>query len=188
MRYSVVLDEKEHFIDIDKTDQQWVIAVDERSIVVNSAQINAGHISLLIDGYSYDLRVHPVLVDGGATDTLTFEVVMDGVPRVVELVDQRRHALSGMAKGRHGGGDAQIKAPMPGLVVNVLVTAGDSVEHNQRVVVLEAMKMQNDLLTPKAGIVKAVKAEKGQAVNQGQVLVIVGDPAGVEILEEDPEE
>jgi biotin carboxyl carrier protein len=62
---------------------------------------------------------------------------------------------------------------MPGLVVNVLVQPGDIVTQNQTVVVLEAMKMENDLPAPVAGMVKEVRVSKGQTVDQGEVLIVI---------------
>ena len=68
---------------------------------------------------------------------------------------------------------------MPGLVVQIPVAVGDTVEAGQTVIVLEAMKMENDLTAPRAGIVKAVHVTKGQTVNQDAVLAIVGDADAV---------
>jgi pyruvate carboxylase subunit B len=90
----------------------------------------------------------------------------------VEVVDERtRHirSLAGPGRARSGGG--ALKAPMPGLVIRVLVEPGQSVEAGQGVVVLEAMKMENELKAPAAGVVRAVRAEVGRAVEKGEVLV-----------------
>jgi biotin carboxyl carrier protein len=69
-----------------------------------------------------------------------------------------------------------MKAPMPGLVVNLPVALGDLVQRGQTVAVLEAMKMENDLTAPRSGVVKDIKVAKGQAVNQGQALLVIGEP------------
>jgi len=76
---------------------------------------------------------------------------------------------------------------MPGLVSNVLAAVGDEVMRGQNIVVLEAMKMENDLTTPRQGIVKSLRVAKGQAVNQGDLLAIIGDPAGSPPSDEDDE-
>ncbi|HEU5368134.1 MAG TPA: acetyl-CoA carboxylase biotin carboxyl carrier protein subunit, partial [Ktedonobacterales bacterium] len=93
----------------------------------------------------------------------------------VRLEDERERALASLTGSSHDGGDATVKAPMPGLVVNIPVAVGDAVQRGQTVAVLEAMKMENDLAAPRNGVIKEVKAAKGQAVNQGQPLVIVGE-------------
>ena len=143
----------------------WVIAV--------------GHLSLLVAGQSFDVWVQPIASE--TADTQTFDIMLDGVPRIVDIVDERRRALAGLAKAPVLTGEVIIKAPMPGLVAQVLVMPGDKVVRNQRVVVLEAMKMQNDLTAPRAGIVRSVKTAPGQAVNQGQPLIIIGEPEGEDI-------
>ncbi|MBC7929115.1 MAG: biotin/lipoyl-binding protein, partial [Rubrivivax sp.] len=70
-------------------------------------------------------------------------------------------------------GRAQINAPMPGKVVRVLVEAGQAVEAGAGLVVVEAMKMQNELKSPKTGTVSEVRVEPGATVNAGDVLVII---------------
>ncbi len=91
---------------------------------------------------------------------------------VVEVVDERtRHirSLAGAPEGRLGGG--AVKAPMPGLVVRVQVAVGDLVEPGDSLVVLEAMKMENELRAPQGGRVAAIGVEAGMAVEKGEVLV-----------------
>jgi biotin carboxyl carrier protein len=90
----------------------------------------------------------------------------------VTLSDPKRLRGAAAAGGEHGG-RAQIKAPMPGKVVRVLVEAGQTVEAGQPVVVVEAMKMQNELKSPKSGTVAELRAAPGATVNAGDVLVIV---------------
>jgi biotin carboxyl carrier protein len=184
MRYSVMIGGRQHSLVVEQDDRHhWHATLDDVPLMVDAAQLapdlsgDAGHLSLLIGDRSYDVYVRP-LPGESTSDSQSYEALIAGEPYVVELVDERRRALSGVAKGKGGGGEVTIKAPMPGLVVNVLVAPGDTVAHGQRVVVLEAMKMQNDLTSPRAGVVRAVKTETGQAVSQGQPLVVIGDPAG----------
>ena len=90
----------------------------------------------------------------------------------VTLTDPK-HLRGASAGGGEQGGRAQIKAPMPGKVVRVLVEAGQAVEAGQPVVVVEAMKMQNELKSPKSGTVAELRAAPGSTVNAGDVLVVV---------------
>jgi biotin carboxyl carrier protein len=131
---------------------------------------------MLVGDHSYEAyaRLAP---DADAEGT-TVEVMIEGRPYIVTVEDERTRALASLAGGAHVSGDAPIRAPMPGLVVNVLAEQGSAVERGQTVVVLEAMKMENDLTTPRAGVIKAVRVERGQTVNQGDVLVVVGDAEG----------
>jgi biotin carboxyl carrier protein len=90
----------------------------------------------------------------------------------VEVVDERtRHIQSLTAGAKRQRGPVILRAPMPGLVVRVLVEPGQEVPAGAGLVVLEAMKMENELKAPAAGTVGAVRAQAGQAVEKGQVLV-----------------
>jgi pyruvate carboxylase subunit B len=89
-----------------------------------------------------------------------------------EVFDERtRHIRSLTAGGDRARGPATLRAPMPGLVVRVLVEAGQQVAAGTGLVVLEAMKMENELKAPAAGMVSLIRAEAGAAVEKGQVLV-----------------
>jgi biotin carboxyl carrier protein len=120
---------------------------------------------LLVDGRSVALAVDPV---GRGRWALTRR----GERWEAEVVDERtRHirALTGGAEGARGPG--VLRAPMPGLVVRVLVEAGQSVGQGAGLVVLEAMKMENELKAAASGTVRGVRVKPGEAVEKGQVMV-----------------
>ncbi len=122
-------------------------------------------LSLLLDGQSYEIRITPspdgVLKLQTGLQEFTAEVVD---PRAWR---GRRHgALE--AEGRQ-----QVVAPMPGKVVRVLVEVGDKVEAGQGLLVVEAMKMQNEIRSPKGGTVERLHVKEGQPVNAGDALCIV---------------
>jgi biotin carboxyl carrier protein len=97
-----------------------------------------------------------------------------GASTRVTLVDARSRARRAAAGGRQEiAGRVELKAMMPGRVVNVLVKAGDEVAQQQGVVVVEAMKMENELKSPKGGKVVEVKVAPGQAVEKGEVLIVI---------------
>lgn len=147
----------------------------------------AGHYSLLLGAQSFDVFVQPVSADEEDGTSRVFEVYVRGQMYRVRLADERARALASLAGGAHASGDANIRAPMPGLVSSVLVEEGTEIQRGQAVVVLEAMKMENDLPAPRAGIVKSLRVSKGQTVNQGDLLVVIGDPAGTPPPDEDDE-
>jgi pyruvate carboxylase subunit B len=90
----------------------------------------------------------------------------------VEALDERTHAIRQLAgPAARAAGPLALLAPMPGLVVRVSVRPGDQVQAGQGVVVIEAMKMENELKAPAAGVVKAVQVAAGSAVEKGAVLV-----------------
>jgi biotin carboxyl carrier protein len=94
----------------------------------------------------------------------------------VEALDERRRAIRDMTgKGAVHAGPAPLVAPMPGLVVRVNVQPGDVVQAGQPLVVMEAMKMENELRSTSDGVVKAIRAQPGTAVDKGAVLVELGE-------------
>ncbi|MBS1828780.1 MAG: acetyl-CoA carboxylase biotin carboxyl carrier protein subunit [Acidobacteria bacterium] len=98
-----------------------------------------------------------------------YVVDLNGQILEFELEDPRELSSGSRHHGRQGRAD--IVAPMPGKVVRVLVSAGDAVEEGQGLVVVEAMKMQNEMKAPKDGKVTAVSAKEGASIAAGQVLV-----------------
>ena len=101
-----------------------------------------------------------------------WQVGLAGARYDAKVVDERTRHIQSLAAGAvTQAGPAVLKAPMPGLVVRVMVVPGDHVAAGQGLVVLEAMKMENELRAPAGGIVGSVSAVPGQAVEKGQVLV-----------------
>ena len=131
-----------------------------------------GRFSLLIAGQSFEVFARRI-VKSDEEGSQTYEIAFDGQRFEVQVEDEREKMLTGSIKSAHDTGEAKIRAPMPGLVIGVPVEVGSNVERGQTVIVLEAMKMENDLAAPKAGVLKEIKASKGQTVNQGDVLVII---------------
>ena len=101
----------------------------------------------------------------------TYSVSIDNHRISVEFLDGRA-ALQRAAHRAHDG-LVELKAPMPGKVVRLLVAEGSEVKAGQGIVVMEAMKMQNEIKSPKAGTVRKVNVTEGLAVNAGQVLAVV---------------
>jgi len=122
-----------------------------------------GVYSVLMGGRSYDARVeeHP----SGLV------IALEGYRFEVAVRDPRRLARGAASRGRQA--IESIAAPMPGKVVRVLVAPGDSVETGQGLVVVEAMKMQNEMKSPRAGRVVSVAAREGATVAAGEVLATV---------------
>jgi acetyl/propionyl-CoA carboxylase alpha subunit len=139
--------------------------VDGRAVVVDVRLLEPGVMSLLIGDAEGPGRQYRCVLDGDG-------VVIDGRRYGFEVEDPRS------LQGRRGAGAGTegpraVKAPMPGRVVRLLVEAGESVEEGQGVVVIEAMKMQNELKSPKTGRVVRVGAAVGDTVGSGDVLVVV---------------
>lgn len=127
-------------------------------------EVEPGLYSILRNGRSHVARV-------AAHPQQGLKVELDGRTSSVSLRDPR--AMSRKGAGGAGAGRKSIMAPMPGKVVRVLVAAGDAVEEGQGLVVVEAMKMQNEMKAPKAGAIIEVRTEAGATVAAGEVLVIL---------------
>ena len=123
-------------------------------------RLDAGVSAVLIGGSIY--RVAP-----GAPG----EWAINGVPVAAEAFDPR--ALRSRRGSASAHGRANISAPMPGKIVQFLAAMGDQVEAGQGLVVVEAMKMQNEMKSPKSGRVVEVRAKAGSAVAAGEVLMVV---------------
>jgi biotin carboxyl carrier protein len=143
---------------------QLVATIDGRRVEADAAKISPGVYSILLGGHSLEVRVE-AQVDGMLVHTA-------GREYRVEIVDLRswRRSRSGRIDL---AGRQQIAAPMAGKVVRVLVAPGQQVETGQGLLVVEAMKMQNEIRTPKTGTVERLLAKEGQAVNSGEVLAVI---------------
>ncbi len=123
-----------------------------------------GVYSVLMNGRSYDARVEET--PGGG-----LVVVIDGYRFSIDAQDPRR--WSAKARGRGGEGAQSLTAPMPGKIVRILVTSGDTVQAGQGLLVVEAMKMQNEIKAPRAGRVISIPSREGATVGAGEVLVTI---------------
>lgn len=145
------------------------VTVDGRAHDVDAVRIGEFGLSLLADGeaaVSREITVAP----SGARGALL--VGLDG-RTVAASVNARRTGRGPAEGGGHAHGEQAVAAPMPGRVVRVLVAPGDEVAARQGVVVVEAMKMENELRSPKAGRIKEVAVSPGMSVEAGRVLVVV---------------
>ncbi|MGA2115395.1 MAG: biotin/lipoyl-containing protein [Bryobacteraceae bacterium] len=128
------------------------------------AEVTPGVYSVLLDGRSYEARVDQT-PDG-------LVVVVNGTRFPIEVRDPRR--WSARSGGRAGDGVQNLLAPMPGKVVRVLAKPGDMVEAGQGILVVEAMKMQNEMRAGRAGRVLSIAVQEGATVKADEVLARIG--------------
>ena len=141
--------------------------IDGRRYELDVYESAPGSYLLIADGRVFDCRVEGRPESGKQT-----KVVVGTTQYAVTLTDPRRLRSAAGLVG-HGDDVARIVAPMPGKVVRVLVAVGDQVKAGAGIVVVEAMKMQNEMKTPKAGKVITLRAELGATVNAGDVLAVI---------------
>jgi len=141
--------------------------IDERRYELDVHESGASGYLLVANGQVFDCRV-----EGRPESGLPLEVIVGTTRYAITLNDPKRLGSAASAS-THAGDGARLIAPMPGKVVRVLVALGDQVEAGASIVVVEAMKMQNEMKSPKAGTVIALNIETGDTVNGGDVLVVI---------------
>ncbi|HEV7553760.1 MAG TPA: biotin/lipoyl-containing protein [Candidatus Angelobacter sp.] len=164
MIYEVTLGKKIYRVELTRAGERWKCTLDGRELPVDVVYRQNGVLSLLLDGRSYEVKQETV---GAETR------VVVGHERFSASVRDPRSFRSRRRAGVAEEGVMKVKAPMPGKVVRVLVGVGTQVELGQSVIVIEAMKMQNELKAPKKGVVKKISVAEGAAVDAGQALAEV---------------
>ena len=164
MFYEVIVNGKSHRLELEKAAVGWECRLDGQAVNIDAVIACRDVLSLLVDGHAYEIKREQT-----ATDLRMWV----GTTRfAVELRDPRSLRSRNQAAGDEKG-PRKISAPMPGRVVRLLVAENSEVEAGQGIIVVEAMKMQNEIKSPKKGIVKRILAIPGAAVNPGDVLAIV---------------
>jgi biotin carboxyl carrier protein len=167
-RYQVTVDERVLKVQVRATEDGVFVKVDDAEEMPASLQQLHGTLYALRLG---DARDELLAVSGEHGEV---RLVMRGLEYAAEVVDEAHARLASVAGARAGGhAHVELKAPMPGLLVRLLCSAGDEVQAGQPLVVLQAMKMENELSVARGGKVSAVNAQAGQTVEQGQVLVVL---------------
>ena len=169
-RFLITLDQQVHTVTLeDLTDGQVRAVVDGRERVLDARRLNAGAWSLRVG-----TQVRLVDVDAGPQKSTVFVSHPDGEARqgVAVLANVRSELARGSGSGHAGSqGAATLRAPIPGKVVKVPIKVGDAVKAGQTLLVLEAMKMENEIRAPHDAAVLALHVTEGMAVENGQDLV-----------------
>jgi len=166
MAYLAEIDDRTHRLEVHDTgDSTFRVVIDEASHTVDGRHIGPKTYSILIDGRSY---VADVTVNGEQC-----AVTINGDVFRFRLVDEHRHTAVALGSPEEERGRREIRAQMPGKVVDVLVSVGDAVERGHGLLVIEAMKMENEIKAPAQGEVREIKVSPGQAVEQGELLMVI---------------
>ncbi|HLZ42087.1 MAG TPA: biotin/lipoyl-containing protein [Candidatus Sulfotelmatobacter sp.] len=163
MTYEISIDGKNHRLDLTQVEGGWTCRLDGRDIAVDAVLARPDVLSLRIGNKAYEVKCERV---GGE-----MHLWVGSVRFAAEVRDPR--SLRSRVRAADDHGPRKLTAPMPGKVVRVLVSQGAEVEAGAGVLVVEAMKMQNEVKSPKKGIVQKILAHEGSAVNAGDVLAIV---------------
>lgn len=162
MKYRVTLDERERDVDVQISPSGAIsVTLDGHAVDADIIQVDGG-INLKMGNRVFDLVV------GGKSDALQIAVGAHRSNASVQSERTRSQKRGGTSKG---AGGKEVRSPMPGRVVKILVSVGDDVAPQSPVVVVEAMKMENELRTPAGGKVEAIFAKAGDTV-EGNALLI----------------
>lgn len=165
-KYAVKIEGRERVVEIG---DEGEVRVDGGNVRVEVVEAEAGVYLLRTEGEQVVVRVDG---SGGKLGVSVRRAGRDPVVIAAEVADARRGKIVVPERVEgEGAAPVSVKSPIPGRVVKVLVKAGDSVKAGQTVVVLEAMKMENELRVPRAGTITGVRAAEGIAVEAGQELV-----------------
>ena len=164
MIYNITIDGTEHRLELDLAAGRWRCLLDGHEIEIDAVLAQPGVLSLVVEGKAFEIRRERV--DGDSR-------IWVGDQLYTAEVRDPRSLRGRKLRADHDKGARRLVAPMPGKVVRFLVGENSPVEAGQGVVVVEAMKMQNEIKSPKKGTVLKLAVAEGAAVNAGDVLAIV---------------
>ena len=162
MAYIIKIDNKEFKVDLKQEGKGFKVYLDGKSWVVTVASDEGSRLTLIIDDKPFDVILE--------SDDHIF---VEGESYNVEIFDEQVGRLMKASAGRSENRELALKAAMPGLIIEMTVKEGDKVTEGQGLLIIEAMKMQNQIQTPRDGVVKTIQVKKGQTVNSGDTLIII---------------
>ena len=147
-----------------------VLLINGRTVQVDFRSLESGALSLLVDGRSYEVVVR-CETKAGRSGKESYLVEIAGHLIPVRFAEPGKSGAGVQAEVEEGAGS--IESPMPGRVVGIKVSVGQEVKMGEGIVLVEAMKMENELTAPKSGKVKEIKVKVGEAVEGGQLLLVI---------------
>jgi biotin carboxyl carrier protein len=165
MTYDVIVDGKTHHVDLERGEKTWLCRIDGQEIEVDAAFTARDVLSVLVSGKAYEIKRERSLQG-------ELHMVIGSARYAVDVQDPRslrtRRAVAGAEAGPQ-----KLKSAMPGKIVRILVDEKDEVKAGQGIIVMEAMKMQNEMKSPKDGKVQKILTAEGSIVNAGDTLAII---------------
>lgn len=162
MKYVTTVNDKQFEVEV--VDDRH-IRIGDRLLEVDFQFVSGQPVfSLIVDGKSHELYVYHTEDE--------WQVLLRGHQFQVKVEDEREKRLKAAAGGGVSeGGEFHLKAPMPGLVVAVPIEEGQEIKKGQVLIILESMKMQNELKSPRDGIISSIKVKPGESVEQKQIIL-----------------
>lgn len=167
--YSVTVGDKAYDVTIEKSsDVLYRIRVNGRQYEVDARQVEGGNYSVLIDGRSYQ-----ACWTGGGSSEDEVLVCIGGRLWGVKVEGAARKGVARASGPVRAASRHVVSAPIPGKIVKISIVQGDRVTRGQALIVLEAMKMENEIVTPFDGVAKEIAVKEGQTVEAGAALVVI---------------
>ncbi len=163
MKYTTIINGEQYEVEIQR---DGTVLVNGNQHDVDFLELGSSLYSIIKDNRSLELAIDE--------NQNQYEILMDGRLYEGQVLDQRAMLMMNR-KGGLSLGTGEVHSPMPGLIVEVMVAEGDSVVEGETVVILESMKMQNELKAPRDGVVLSVNVESDVNVDKGALLIVVGD-------------
>jgi biotin carboxyl carrier protein len=167
MAYIANIDDKKFVVQVEEQGRGFKVSLDGKSVeaeIVDQVGIRKlpAHLCMVVENTPYDIVIESESA-----------ITVNGESFRVLVEDEKLQKLGQLRREVAHAGEMTITVPMPGLVVNVEVKEGDKVTAHQGLVVVEAMKMQNEIKAPKDGVVKKVMVKNGMTVNGGDTLLVI---------------
>lgn len=168
---------KRYIVSINQQEYEVLLLADNR-VVVNGEELpyhvasrTHGELSLLLDGLSYEVHAADTSLDSQTND-VTF--LLNGMEIRATVDDPSSLLLKTLLRTQHrSSGTRQLRAPMPGLVTKIEVQKGEVVQAGQGLIILEAMKMENEIRSPEAATIEEIHVNSGTAVEKGSLLITI---------------
>jgi biotin carboxyl carrier protein len=174
MLYEITIDGKNYRLELARAEGRWSCRLDGHEVEVDAVLARPDVLSLRVGNQAYEVKLERAggaKGDNNGLQNNDWQVWVCNARFACEVRDPR--ALRSRARAADDHGPRKLTAPMSGKVVRVLAREGDAVEAGAGVLVVEAMKMQNEIKSPKKGTIQKMLAAEGVAVNAGDVLAIV---------------
>jgi biotin carboxyl carrier protein len=165
MTYDVIVDGKTHRLELTRGEKTWLCKVDDQEIEVDAALTARDVMSVLVSGKAYEVKRE-------RSPQGELHLVIGSARYAVDVQDPRSLRTRRAAGGAEAG-PQKLTAPMPGKIVRIMVAVGDEVKVGQGIIVMEAMKMQNEMKSLKDGKVQRILTSEGSTVNPGDTLAVI---------------
>lgn len=166
MKYIAIINGKEITVEIRKENGQYCLTLENKSFTVDAFRPRAQSIAMLIEGRSYEVGWEKK--NGNLFSVFLYNGTID-----LQLIDAKKFQAAESVRPASASGPLKIQAPMPGKIIKVSVKEKSAVKEGDSLLIMEAMKMQNELKAPKSGTISRIQIREGEPVSLSQTLMIL---------------